>query len=193
MSVVFIFNSPPNSGKDFACGKMLEHFKNSQHLMFKEQLYEKAAALAGLDLQLFKPLATDRDTKEVPTKLLSGYSPRQWMIHVSEDLVKPKFGSSFFGKQVAAKITADVVFISDGGFYDEILPLTEKHSVFLVQISREGCSFEGDSRRYITEEEANQLGCKIVKIHNNGTPAFVKELIRVVYQKYYELFEQEGE
>lgn len=175
MATIIIFNSPPNSGKDFACEHMVKKF-GGQHLMFKEALYQEAAALASVGFSVFKELATNRDKKEKALDLLKGYSPRSWLIHVSENIVKPNKGNDYFGQKLKKQISEDVVFISDGGFVDELKPLCQDHSVFLFQLARDGCSFEGDSRRYITKEEAKALGCVIVEIHNCGTPKFLVNL-----------------
>lgn len=132
----------------------------------------------------------DRNVKEEPKSALMCRSRREALIHVSEDIIKPKYGKSFFGEKVAEKIQDGVHYaISDGGFSEEIAPILERISaedIILVQLLREGCSYSSDSRRYfngdlkkeiivgkpsfINEEDIlpTKLPLHTFRIHNNG-------------------------
>jgi hypothetical protein len=142
-----------NCGKDVAAEWIL-HKYNAQHLRFKDQLYKVAAQIAGIEVGRMIHLATDREIKEKPTRFFvvngSTVSPRQWLIHCSETIVKPLLGSDFFGKSLANSITEDLVVCSDGGFESEVLPLiTAGHDVYVLRIERDGYTFDGDSRSYL--------------------------------------------
>ena len=110
-TVGIIFNGPPGSGKDTAC-EYLHRAYQARYLSFKQELYNIAATVAGVSLKLMVSLATDRSTKEVPNKLfvLGGVqvSPRNWLIYVSENVVKPLLGSDYFGKQAASRVQPGV-------------------------------------------------------------------------------------
>lgn len=178
MATVFIFNSPAGSGKDFACEHLKQVFPESQHLMFKQSLYSEAAKAACIPVEDMVEVATNRVTKECYDERL-GMSPRKWLIHVSENIIKPLYGKDYFGKCVARSIDKPLVFISDGGFLEEMQALSE-HTLYIIQLEREGCSFAGDSRRYITEKEAEMIGARILRIKNNGDEQFLLDVQNIV-------------
>ena len=93
---VIILNGPPNIGKD-TLGNNVQQLIGWPRMEFKEALYRETASYYGVDLVTFAMLASGRTTKEVPMPTLGGLSPRQAMIHVSEEVIKPKFGKQFFG------------------------------------------------------------------------------------------------
>lgn len=153
MAKVLILNSCPNTGKDTAAEWIVQKYQ-AQHLRFKDQLYKVAAQIAGISEERMIHLATDRELKERSAKWfrVNGkfISPRQWLIHCSEKVVKPLLGDDFFGKSLANSITEDFVVVSDGGFESEVLPLiTAGHDVYVLRIERDGYTFEGDSRSYL--------------------------------------------
>lgn len=169
MSKVIILNAPPSSGKDVAADWIVEKF-NAQHLRFKDQLYRVAAQIAGIPLTRMVTLASDREYKEKPARFFrvggKFVSPRQWLIHCSESIVKPLLGKEFFGKSLAESIERDLVVASDGGFQEELVPvLTAGHDVYVLRIERKGYTFEGDSRNYFDISPAYRT----ILIENNGT------------------------
>jgi len=169
MSKVIILNAPPSSGKDIAADWIVAKY-GAQHLRFKDQLYRVAAQVADIDLDWMITLATSRELKEVNSIYLRlnalDVSPRQWLIHCSENIVKPLLGKDFFGKSLANSIELDLVVVSDGGFAEELVPvLTAGHDVYVLRIVRDGYTFEGDSRNYF---ETSPL-YKTILIENNGT------------------------
>jgi hypothetical protein len=169
MAKVIVMNSCPNTGKDTAADYIAEKY-NAQHLRFKDGLYKVAAMVAGISVEQMKFLATERSSKEVPShyfRVNGGFvSPRHWLIHVSENVVKPLLGKDFFGKQLAQSITSDLVVASDSGFESEIVPLLEAgHDVYVFRIEREGYTFEGDSRSYLPTSPLY----KTFLVENNGT------------------------
>jgi hypothetical protein len=162
-------NAPPSAGKDIAADWIVSKYK-AQHLRFKDQLYRVAAQIAGIPLTRMVTLASDREYKEKPARFFrvggKFVSPRQWLIHCSENIVKPLLGKDFFGKSLANSIEKDLVVVSDGGFPEELVPvLTAGHEVYVLRIVREGYTFEGDSRNYF----AICPLYKTILIENNGT------------------------
>lgn len=169
MAKIIVMNAPAQSGKDCAADYVADKY-SAQHLRFKDELYKVAAMVAGISVEHMKLLATERSVKEVPCCYFivnsSWVSPRQWLIHVSENVVKPLLGKDFFGKQLAQSITSDLVVISDSGFESEIVPLLAAgHYVCVIRIERDGYTFEGDSRSYLPTSPLYHT----FLVKNNGT------------------------
>lgn len=149
---VVILNGPPGSGKDtIAVG--LNNRLPIDHMEFKRPLYAIAAALFGVSVDNFTRAATDRTMKETNWNVLNGMTPRDVMIMVSEDMVKPNLSADHFGKVAYTGIMqsdCDTVVFSDGGFHEELEPLVVNGcAITLVRLNRQGFSFEGDSRDYL--------------------------------------------
>ena len=111
---------------------------------------------------------------------LGYYSSREALIHVSENIVKPKQGSDFYGRKLVETIGASserYVFTADGGFRNELVPLLEAgYNVYIVHLERNGATFENDSRKLLTEddfkgEDGSMLynNLKFIKMYNNGS------------------------
>lgn len=164
MSIVIIFNAPPQSGKDTVVDliKMIDFqsnmFKSLEHLSFKEPLIELVLRFFDIDRDFWDEHYTS-EGKEIKRDWLNGMSQREALIWMSEDCVKPKCGKEFFGEAVAKSIEEDgntVYLFSDGGFNEELQPIIRKvgaENVFIVRIGRDGYTFEGDSRNYIDVPE----------------------------------------
>ena len=111
---------------------------------------------------------------------LGHYSSREALIHVSENVVKPTQGNDFYGRKLVERIEASserYVFTPDGGFKDEATPLLQAgYNVYIVQLERNGATFENDSRKLLTEddfkgEDGSMLykNLKFIKMYNNGS------------------------
>lgn len=173
MIYTLLMNGPIGSGKDHI-GLLLEQVGWTK-CQFKEQLYVDTAEYFNVDLEWFKAVATDRIRKEIPTESLTDsngkiYSPRQALIHVSENVVKPAKGKDWYGK-----VTVDNYMkngfnvVTDSGFREEAEAVVKKvgaENVILVHLEREGCSFnpEKDSRSYI---DLSDLGVHTVSFTNS--------------------------
>ena len=186
--MIVIFNGPPAAGKDEATAQFIN--RGFKHLSFKDVLIDETCKYFKVTRESFMHGYDDRNVKEEPVSALMCRSRREALIHVSEDIIKPKYGKSFFGEKVAEKIQDGVHYaISDGGFSEEIAPILERISaedIILVQLLREGCSYSSDSRRYfngdlkkeiivgkpsfINEEDIlpTKLPLHTFRIHNNG-------------------------
>ena len=187
--MIIIFNGPPAAGKDEATVQFTS--RGFHHLSFKEVLIEETVKFFGTTMEWFMKDYDNRAMKEKAAVELKGLSRREALIHVSEDVIKPKFGKDFFGVKVAEKIDPDKNYaISDGGFSEEIIPIMEKiepSEIILVQLLRDGCSYSGDSRKYfngdvfkeyvigsttpIHQEDLlpEKLPLYTFRIHNNGS------------------------
>ena len=178
--LVVLINGPINSGKD-TLGELLaiELVRlgiDTKLSMFKEELYTMASKISSIPRDEFVRQASDRFDKEepwykLPQNSATGlyFTPRQWLIHVSENVLKPLVGKTVFGKS-ALQNTIDpffetyksgVVIMTDCGFTDEVdevrkvyKEITEKtifeqKNTILVRITRPGTSFANDSRNWI--------------------------------------------
>lgn len=179
--LVINLNAPPQAGKDTLCQLLKEKINNPRftvvHMEFKSMLFDVAIRAAGLTPKLWFALY-EREYKErkCPYLLVNGeqVSPRDWMIHCSENIMKPTIGKDVFGQAFAnslqelQKNSAPgeelVVVVSDGGFIEESIPvvnLVDPDNYFLVRIHRrkeDGSeyNFDGDSRRYLYAKEFPQ-------------------------------------
>lgn len=179
MTTVVLLNAPKGVGKDELADHILNLGLADRKDMFKHTLYAIAARAAGIppeDFYDFVTLCNDRLLKEKPCKyfVLNGscISPRQWLIHISESIVKPLTRATYFGETLASRVkeTEKLVIVSDSGFIEEIKPLVDLgHRVVVVRIHREGYTFEGDSRKYITNQQAKDLGLELYDLYNDST------------------------
>lgn len=201
--MIILFNGPPGSGKDAAA----DYFgsRGFKHLSFKYQLYKETVKYFDVDFNWFMEGYKDREIKEIPSALLGHMSRREAMIYVSEKVIKPRKGLDYFGNQVASEIQDDVDYaISDGGFVDELVPVINKvgsDNFTLVQLTRNGCDYSSDSRRYfdgnVVHEYVNRhrtpvnskyvlphkFNVKTYRIHNNGTIEDFYKVLDEIYLK----------
>ena len=159
LKLVIVLNGPPGVGKDTIARAMTEMLGAPVKLEFKTQLFTELALWSGVPVHELIARNSDRSLKEVPWDKLKGLSVRQALIHVSEDIIKPRYGAGYFGTAAAARAeqvieAGGVPVFSDGGFNVEIQALASAVGpdvpVLVVRMHRDGCSFDGDSRSYIT-------------------------------------------
>lgn len=171
MSKIIILNGPASVGKD-TIGNALAADYNCITTGFKRPMFEIAASILGA--RAFSKFITaydDRDQKEMPQSFLGGKTCREFMIWISESVVKPLFGNQQFGKLMSEHIQlCDEGFCfvcTDGGFPDEVIRLVEDgHDVTLVRLFMEGKTFAGDSRDYIRIKGSYLLGYKNYQEHD---------------------------
>jgi hypothetical protein len=194
-----IFNGPPGSGKDEAC-----HFLKSnygyKHLQMKDQLFVDTAYHFGVDMIWFMSDYNDRAEKERPRPELGGFSKRGALIHVSENVIKPRYGKDYYGRKTAEKMDAVSSYcFSDGGFLEEIHPIINtvgQDNICIVQLYRTGCNFSSDSRDYIHGILQEDLGkqeiwpnlvtvlpIRMYRLHNNTSISDFHQNIRKILRK----------
>jgi len=176
---VILFNSPANSGKDFAVEYLSKQYRVFP-FSFKQKLIEITKDIYSLtdeDIAFF----SSREQKELRQHKLIGRSWRQALIHVSEDVIKPAFGDEYFGtsavKYIQQNSKNEIVACGDCGFVAEINPLITAfgaENMFLVRIESEGCSFDGDSRTYVDHPEIPDENYITISNHKDDT--FMEEL-----------------
>ena len=188
--MIVIFNGPPASGKDEAASLYKEKY-GFGNLSFKYQLFKETIKHFDVDERWFMEGYNDRAQKEKAEFALNGMSRREAMIHVSEDIIKPKKGLDYFGCSVAEEISEDKNYaLADGGFVEELEPIIKKvglENIVIVQLTREGCDYSSDSRKYfngslikewtvgsatdidnayVLKEE---MDIRTYRVHNNGS------------------------
>lgn len=197
MLKVVVFNGPARSGKDSASSYMCKNTENGYHKAFKDELFKICANTLNVSVDTFKngydetlgefynrkgkellpyedPNMWYKDYTGNISQRIRGkqYSKREFLIHMSENVIKPSFGKDAFGKAFVNSLPEEgIVFVSDSGFPEELQPVIDHvgaENVLVIRIQRNGCSFEGDSRDYLTPEMFNDK-VQFYQITNNGT------------------------
>ncbi|QWE49799.1 hypothetical protein [Vibrio phage BUCT233] len=160
-----ILNGPPGIGKDTLAEMLRNHYiMNAFTLAVKDALYRDTAERIGMPLPKFIALASDRRTKDAPQREFGGKTPREMLIHVSEEIIKPKFGADYYGLMAGAR-AAEVLeygripIFTDCGFAEEAVAVADAidlspmgGEVLVIRLNGRGCTFQGDSRNYLTVE-----------------------------------------
>lgn len=197
---IIALNAPANSGKD-EIAKYLSKTYGTVHMEIKELLFEVAIRAAGVSKKLWEALY-EREYKERPCPYLmvngQSVSPREWMIHCSENLMKPIFGDTVFGDALRKKLEAMekahtgeeelVVVLSDGGFVAEALPNMDYVGVenyYLARVQRvdengdpSKYGFGADSRRFLY---AKDFGFSIWAVDWENRPNELETLAEEIY------------
>lgn len=171
---LFLFNSPPDSGKDFISDFLSDSF-GFEHIRFKTKLFDLVKTIFSIDDDEWEYLY-HRTRKEIPTERLGGRSPREAMIFVSEEIIKPTMGEEYFGEalmKTIEKSDSKVFCCSDSGFPDEVQPSIRyltTNNIRVVRIFRGDRTYEmfNDSRRYLSPEDFNGE-IPFYDVHNNAT------------------------
>ena len=165
-NVAVILNGPPGCGKDTIANRIVaeehllpRHISPFQKHQFKDALYEHTAKHFEIGLDEFIHFASDRILKDSTSLAgLGGRTPRQALIHVSEDIYKPRYGNDYFGEVEARSVREHKrrlggiinVIYPDSGFESEVPPIeSEFDHVLIIRLHRDGFNFSGDSRNYL--------------------------------------------
>lgn len=201
--MIILFNGPPGSGKDVAASFLKDY--GFKHLSFKYRLFKETIQYFDVDETWFMTGYNNRKEKETPSALLGHMSRREAMIYVSEKVIKPRRGLDYFGKQIANEMNLSKDYcISDGGFVDELIPVINRvgsDNFVLVQLTRDGCDYSSDSRRYFDGKLHHQyvnsyetpiqkkyilphkFDVKTYRIHNNGALGTFHTVLKDIYEK----------
>lgn len=175
MKHLFVLNAPPRAGKDTVASYLAGRNLSRMHVEFKNTLIDMALTMSGIDADEWDDRYTSMNSqgtawlKDMPWLAMGGLSQREYLIMVSEEFVKPVFGDQHFGNLLKADLdeSGGYIFISsDGGFTEELVPFLRDPdwSVSVIELKREGCTFEGDSRNFI-----HIKGVPRIVIDNNGS------------------------
>jgi len=176
---IFLLNGPPRCGKTTVASLIDQLSGETQHHKFNHQvdlIAEQLLVPIGIDYEIY---GEEKDEK------LPGYdcTVRELQIGIS-DLVKSKLGDHYFGEYTVDKVLGEMAYaeVYDGEFFPpaetivaqcgfqteynvfraRILEAYPKQKVHLVNILRDGCTFENDSREWVTDKHA-------VPLVNNGS------------------------
>ncbi len=182
-NTIVYFNGPPSVGKDTLGAAFKNDFNCAVH-MFKEHLITLGLTVYNITRAEFDQLYKD---KETPTHKLGGRSPRQALIHLSEDVIKPAFGTPYFGQATARTISAEDVqsngvVMTDCGFGPEINEVVKafpntRH--ILVRLYRKGCNFDLDSRNWVLDQDFEGQHTLDVDCINNPSLAAAQVVVAI--------------
>lgn len=167
---MFIFNGPPRSGKDAA------HNVDTRTLP-REYVYIRERMSRPLKNGIISIYSLNGDAaayheriKDQKSPRLLGETYRMAQIALFNHLAM-EHGQTVLGELLLSRLQFDwllteklVVLLPDGGREVEVKPLLEYFNIHIIQLMREGTTFEGDIRSYIEPE-----GCTVTQIDNNGT------------------------
>lgn len=164
MGKIFILNAPMQCGKDTAAN-ILASEHGFEKAGFKDPMYEMLAASLGMSHAFghVMELYETQGWKDTPNTRLNDKTPRDMMIHISENFFKPFFGPGIFGQRLAEgimnmeELSGELSWvISDCGFDAEVKELDSQFPdrVVIVQFEREGFrDFGTDSRNWVNIKE----------------------------------------
>lgn len=147
-----MLNGPPSCGKDTIANFMV-HNHNAINLKYAQPLRDITCALFGL-----KDNQIDHRKNKPIDELKSTYRIRDFMIDVSEQIIKPNLDQDWFANNLLSKIKTKyydekLIVISDLGFERECdivyNSLKTYYNFELWRISRSGTDFSKDSRVYV--------------------------------------------
>lgn len=209
MAPIVLLNGPPGSGKDLIAGQ-LSSTLDVQTCEAKQALYTKffdyyaeQQRLHGLPETFLTQDARDawkatylqdRTRKDAPCDdLPNRITPREGMIYVAENVIKPKYGASWFAEKLVEDIqkrraTASIVVVSDVGFPEEVQAIVRsscaKGGVVLCHVHRAGTTFAGDSRTYVNDPTITKQVDAVIDAFNDSTngdvAGIVEEILRTV-------------
>lgn len=194
--LIIMFNAPPQSGKDTCADAVMSAFKGVRKVNFKDSLYKRSAAILGYDLSFWTSICQNNEMKDKPmkdikigTQLIRNATPRDMLIAVAEKVIKPEFGNNIFAvdalnsirQHMSNNIGGNIFVIPDCGFdyeADVIKGAFPNAKVVVVQIEREGHTFDNDSRDWVP--------CDHI-LYNRGLEALQKDVLSLVANLLIEL------
>ncbi len=150
MKIIVPLNAPPRTGKDETASRIMGLCKGVKIFRFAAYIKDETHKAHGLTNI---PFDHYEDVKDMCSPDFDGKTPREAYIHISEKVLKPKYGRDFVANHLVKELEAskhDINIVTDLGFNKEYLALLKmKFPVLLVRLSRDGYTFEHDSRYYV--------------------------------------------
>lgn len=171
---IIFLNGPPGSGKDQA-GIILKRTHGARTYKMSHPMKEALAALFYIDpFQMKEEIEPTKDQRTFDMfecgrdrKIMTW---REVQISFAETWARPVFGYDIFGRlavEYLKQLTSfDMTVITDTGFREETIPIIRHvghDNCLLIQLMRDECTFEGDSRSYI---DVAGFGVTTVELHN---------------------------
>jgi len=143
-----ILNGPPSSGKTTIAREIVRVLGGRGKIAVQDSFAAPmkhfiATALGERYQQM---------NKEKARPELNGASVRDFLIDLSQNYMKVKYGDDIFGRWLMHRTlrdpvtNPDYVVVDDGGFAPEIEAVTNRT---VIRVVRPGCSFARDSRGYV--------------------------------------------
>jgi len=179
MNEIIFINGPPESGKD-ALGDYLNKKESFIRYKFASPLVSMAQVLS--DYAKTGEFDTSREWKN-SNVIGTNKTNRELMIALSENAIKPLLGKDYLGISAARSIHEELSFlnqlpiatngfsyvVTDAGFLEEVeacIDCLPDFKATIWRLHRDGCTFEGDSRSYVTIDNPK---VKNFDIYNNGS------------------------
>ena len=164
---IILFNAPPHAGKDTFADIIIDLYVIDK-FSFAEPLKNACHSLFGFEGVGHKYF---EGVKDEPQDYLGGLAWRKIYQDMSEKYTKVLYGEEHFGVAALNAIKQNrndfgLYVFSDSGFLSEAMPLVREfgaENMLVVQLEREGCTFEGDTRDYI-----DVPGATTIRLENNG-------------------------
>lgn len=182
MRAIFV-NGQPRAGKDIAAQAIVAAFpEGTYHKKFAAPLERTVKAFFDLGFLEYGDLR--EKNKGIPSPALLGKSMREVMISLSEDWAKKFYNTAVFGTLAVQTLPVRprnhaLVIFSDCGFQEEVAIVADhlkRKNCLILQVTRDGCSYEGDSRNFIELE-----GVELRKVQNLGSKErFQKDAVNCV-------------
>ena len=157
---IICINGAPGCGKDTLAEHMLPQISTECEICkFSTPLKELAAYFFDIRIE-------DIESREWKNSVLcskTGRTGRDFLIDISEKLIKPNLGNDWFAEDLCDYLSADtpvVALITDSGFQIEVDALIKRfgaEAVGVIQIHRSGYTYDGDSREYVTAPIMEQV------------------------------------
>ena len=194
---IILLNGCPGSGKSEVF-KIMAKRRAGTNQIIEEMKFAKP--LNDIARTILPPMSDSdfmkwREPQKEEPLIIDGYDTtttmRKLLIGISEDLIKPQFGNTYFGEVAVTKVLQRIeamtdrewqcpnnaLVFTDSGFqpeYDVFKQAMDKYHIptQLIQIHRPEKSFDGDSREYV-------YGKNMWQLHNDEN---LNELTKSVYE-----------
>lgn len=191
---VVILNGPPRSGKDTLKSVLLREFPDAVASAMATPLHEFWSYVfysVSTTYEEYKEY-TDGSKKNEPHPAL-GFSYRSAMIDMSEEYIKNRYGSDFFGKVSAKSIAnsgkrdtffsfdANLLIVSDSGFIEETVPLITEfgaENILHIKLYRAGTNYDQDSRSYLDLEAFGVKSRDLINDDLDTASAHIIDMVR---------------
>lgn len=189
VEVIFV-NGPKRAGKTSLIQRMMPLAEEKKgitvhHIYISEILIETLEVMFDLPKEQWRRACVDfkdRPCRLLPARPDGGHpTPREMMVWLSEECMKPMFGQDVFGHITVNRMgnildragEEPQLFLVDVGFADEARPVVwwaGKDACTLVHVHRDGFAFNGEARHYI-DPHLIGLDREALVVNNNGDGA----------------------